>query len=136
MSGIMAICVFAVAGCKPDGPRVVPVSGVVMRGNAPVAHLHLDFMPEAGRPSWGVSDDQGNFTLNYDRERDGAEVGVHRVFVRFRPKSPQDELDFQSGRKKLHPDQKQIVAKYGSMENSPLRVEVKPGGGPVRIDLD
>src|SRR5206468_12563971 len=47
---------------------------ILMRKGAPVPHVHLDFMPAAGRPSWGVSDEEGKFKLNYDRERDGAEV--------------------------------------------------------------
>ena len=106
------------------------------RDGKPVAHLFINFMPEGGRPSWGQSNENGEFTLNYDPQRQGAEVGTHKVFVRFRPSSPQEELDVLSGKKKFHGDQKAIEAKYGKLETTPLTVEVKSGGGPIAIVVD
>ena len=61
--------VATISGCGDGGPRVVPVTGTVTRNGKPVPNLFINFMPEAGRPSWGHSDEQGQFTLEYDRER-------------------------------------------------------------------
>ncbi len=124
------------SGCGRDGPTVVPVSGTVTRAGKPVASLHINFMPEAGRPSWGTSDEQGHFTLNYDPQRSGAEVGKHKVFVTFRHASPKDEMDFLAGKKKFHPDKKAIEDKYGKFDTTPLEFEIKSGGQPVILQLD
>lgn len=132
---ILLLAAAGLAGCAVEGRPIVPVKGVVTRDGKPVASLFLNFMPEAGRPSWGQTDENGAFTLHYDH-RDGAEVGAHKVFVRFRPASPKEEMDVIAGRKKYHPDQKAIEAKYGSAETTPLTVEVKSGGDPLTIALD
>src|SRR5262249_54770418 len=85
--------VATISGCGDGGPRVVPVTGTVTRNGKPVPNLFINFMPEAGRPSWGHSDEQGQFTLEYDRERKGAEVGKHKVFVKLRPAAnPKEEI--------------------------------------------
>lgn len=135
-----ATIVFAVVGCGSSGPTVVPVEGIAVRHGKPVANLFINFMPmsvgKTGRPSWGQSDANGRFTLHYEANRDGAEIGKHRVFVRFRASSPQEELDIQSGKKKWHPDQRAIEQKYGSMESSPLEIEVTSAANPIRLELD
>ena len=125
-----------VSGCGGSGPNVVPVSGTVTRGGKPVASLHINFMPEAGRPSWGTSDDQGKFTLNYDPQLNGAEVGKHKVFVTFRHASPKVEMDFLAGKKTFHPDKKAIEEKYGRFETTPLVIEIKSAGQPVLLELE
>jgi hypothetical protein len=123
-------------GCGSGGPTVVPVTGTVTRNGNPVAHVHLDFMPEAGgRPSWGVTNEQGQFTLEYDPQQKGAEVGKHKVAVKFRPSSPKAEFELRSGKIRFHPDQKAIEAKYGNLETTPLEVDVK-SGQPLMLQLD
>jgi len=126
----------AAQGCQRTGPDVVPVEGVVKRNGEPVPHLHINFMPVAGRPSWGVADELGRFQLKYDQQRDGAEVGVHKVFVSLRPANPKDEMDFISGKKKVPAELKAIEAKYGRIEITPLQIEVKRAGGPIVLELD
>jgi len=122
-----------IAGCGDGGPRVVPVTGTVTRNGKPLSNVHINFMPENGRPSWGRSDEQGQFTLEYDRERKGAEVGKHKVFVSFRAASPKEEI---TGKIKAPPDRAAIEAKYGKLETTPLEVEVKSSGVPVMLQLD
>lgn len=126
----------AVIGCGEGGRPVVPVRGTVTRNGQPVPNLFLNFMPEGGRPSWGQSNERGEFTLDYDPQRKGAEVGTHKVYVQFRASSPKEEMEFLSGKRKYHSDQKAIEAKYGKLETTPLTVEVKSGGGPIAIVVD
>lgn len=130
-----AVVSFGVFGCRPSGPEIVPVSGVVNYQGKPVAKLFLNFMPENGRPSWGVTDQDGRFTLHFDREHEGALVGEHKVFVQFRPSSPSEENEVVSGKRTIHPAQKTIEAKYGRMETTPIKVAVKRNE-PVVINLD
>ncbi len=123
-------------GCAESGRPVVPVEGIVTRQGKPVPSLFLNFMPASGRPSWGQTDENGAFRLQYEPGRDGAEVGTHKVFVRFRAANPQDEFDLLAGKKKFHPDQGAIEAKYGKVESTPLLIEVKRGVSPLNIVVD
>jgi len=125
----------AVAGCD-DGPKVVKVSGTVTHQGKPVPNLALTFTPAAGRPSWGVTDEEGKYNLQYTTTREGAEVGTHKVTVEFAPANPQEEADLASGKKRLSADRQVIMRKYGKGGQSALEVEVSRSGGPIDIKLD
>jgi hypothetical protein len=129
-------CLALIAGCGSGGPRVVKVSGTVTRGGKPVEKLFLNFEPAHGRPSWGVTDKDGHYTLNYERRREGAVTGTHKVWVQIRPASPKEEADLRNGTVKLHPEIKSILEKYGKFETTPLKVEVKDDGKPLDLKLD
>lgn len=123
-------------GCGGNGSRVVGVTGTVTRGGKPVEKLFLNFVPEKGRPSWGVTDAEGHYSLHYDRERAGATVGTHRVWVQVRPTSPADEMALARGTLKIHPEIQQILAKYGTQNTSPLVVEVTEANPVIDLHLD
>ncbi len=105
----------AMAGCGPGGPKIVKVTGRVTRGGQPIKDLTLNFEPASGRPSWGLTDADGRFTLHYSREQDGACVGEHKVWVVFDPKpaDPNAEMARLEGRVQLPQDVQAIVEKYG-----------------------
>ena len=123
-------------GCSPSGPRLVKVSGTVTRNGEPVPKLFLNFYPEHGRPSWGVTDDDGHYTLNYEGKGDGAITGTHRVWVQLRPSSPKEEADLHNGVLKLPPAIKHILQTYGNLETTPLRVEVTEQSPVIALKLD
>lgn len=83
---VWAVCpiFFAVAGCGGSA-RVVPVKGILTYKGSPVPKAHLDFVPESGRPSWGVTDSEGRFELEYDPQTKGAVMGKHKVFAKMGP---------------------------------------------------
>src|SRR5437870_5117851 len=83
-----ALLVVAITGCGDSGPTIVPVTGTLTYKGKPVTNAVVDFMPENGRPSWGATDADGRFKLNYDREHDGVLVGKHKVWVKMRPTTP------------------------------------------------
>src|SRR4051794_27503821 len=135
LGGLALVFLGLAVGCGDSGPRVVQVSGKVTRGGKPVSGLLVHFQPETGRASFGRTDDQGNYTLEYDKTRKGAVVGTHRVFVQFKGRGPLDEEKIARG--EFHPDQKAIMEKYGSLEVTKLRVEVGPDGNqdiPIKLD--
>ena len=123
------------AGCGQRGPRVVKVSGNVTRAGKPVSKLMVNFYPEKGRPSWGITDQDGNYKLNYDHTRDGAVTGNHKVWVKVQASSAKEEYELSKGLIKLHPEMSAIVQKYG--ENaSPLTAEVKEDNQVIDLKLD
>jgi hypothetical protein len=124
----------SLTGCG-GGPRVVNVTGTVKRHGKPVEKLFLNFVPEMGRPSWGVTDSEGRFALHYERGRDGALVGSHQVWVDFRPASPQEEQALARGTLKFHSEMPQILKKYGK-NNTLLAVEIKEENQVVDLVLD
>ena len=130
----MLLAVFA-SGCGQGGPGVVRVTGTVTRHGAPVNMIIVHFRPENGRPSWGLTDKDGHYVLNYERGRDGAITGSHKVWIEFRPTNPKQEVDYQRGELKLHPDMEAILEKY-SKQSSPLTEEVKENDQVIDLHLD
>src|SRR5436309_602832 len=81
----------ALAGCGTGAPKVVPVTGKLSYKGKPVASALLNFLPENGRQSWAVTDEQGRFKINYDEQQDGAVVGTHKVWIEYRPNSQSEQ---------------------------------------------
>lgn len=121
------------SGCS-DGPKIVRVAGTVTHNGKPVPSLTIHFIPETGRPSWGLTDENGRFTLEYDNKIQGALVGTHSVWVQWRPRSPQEELNPNLANRPA--ELPAIEAKYGSQEKSPLKVEIVKAVEDLEIKLD
>ena len=115
-------------GCNWRGPKIVPVSGKLTRNGKPVPHLEVNFLPAQGRPSVGVSDSTGQFKLGYTDKHEGATVGTHTVFVTYDP--PQETESA------LPSNLNDILAKYGSKEVSPLKVDIAKAVSDLEIKLD
>lgn len=129
VSLLMAVC-----GCGRGGPTVVPISGTATRGGKPVANVELTFHPDSGRPSWANTDAAGKFRLSYSRDRDGAVQGRHRVTVRGRqPASPEEEF---SGTIKHPLEVREIVARYGKLDETPLVIEITGSDNDLQVPLD
>lgn len=70
-------------GCgRGDQPDLGTVTGVVTLNGAPLSHVEVTFVPEAGRPSYGETDNDGKYELTYIRDTKGAKVGKHTISVR------------------------------------------------------
>jgi hypothetical protein len=122
--------------CDLTGTKIMHVSGRVTRGGKPVPNLFLNFLPEAGRPSWGVSDDNGYFVLHYDKNRDGAVPGVHTVFVTWKSADPREERLQEGGKLRMPDNLIPIVAKYGNQDSSPIKIDVKNDNLFIKLELD
>lgn len=134
-SAAVLFLVFLGPGCGESGPSVVRVTGTVTRHGAPVNLVVVKFEPENGRPSWGLTDKDGHYALNYERGRDGAVTGKHKVWIEFRPVSPKQEADYHNGTLNLHPDMQAILEKYGK-QASPLTEEVKEDSQVIDLHMD
>lgn len=96
------------------------VSGKVLFGGKPFAGATLEFQPDDGSPSYGKTDDNGDYFLSYSGERTGAEVGQHTVRI--------TGYNERINRRMKEP----IPARFNS--ESELTREVKPG--VQRFDFD
>src|SRR5262245_55214317 len=69
-------------GCGDANMKVAPVSGMVTLDGAPLRSASVTFQPkDGGRPSFGVTNDQGRYTLEYSLETLGAQVGTCSVRI-------------------------------------------------------
>jgi hypothetical protein len=134
--GTVAVFLLAMlAGCS-SGPRVVKVSGTVTRAGRPVGMLVVNFTPEKGRPSSGLTDKEGHYTLKYDRGRLGAVTGRHKVWFKVQVSNPKEESDREEGVLKLRPEVSAILQKYGDEKMSPLTALVQEDDQVINLPLD
>lgn len=75
--------VAALSGCGggPRRPDVVAIHGVVTLDGNPVPDAIVEFVPEKGRPSEGVTDASGRYDLDYTQSQKGAITGKHTVKI-------------------------------------------------------
>src|SRR5262249_22797739 len=119
------------------------VSGLVTYKGKPVPNVTVNFFPTNGRPSNGQTDTQGNYSLRWDAEHDGAEVGSHKVTIAYIPGSQAPAAKAEPGKPALGPeamatpdDVKEILEKYGNPDKSPLTYEVKSGSQKIDLKLE
>jgi len=149
-------CLNISSGCRPAGPAVHYVEGVVLLEGEPIGGATVGFSPsESGMPAFGKTDDNGVFRLTTVRgggQGKGAMTGSYTVTVtKWRDRSielgPEPDradtaahgvwLKKSEELSKLPPDY--IVPKaYGDKATSGLNATVKPGrnvGPEFRYEL-
>jgi hypothetical protein len=146
---LLALCLLAGLGCGGGSEKVVSVRGKVTHNNQPVAGLVVSFVPQATTEtgvSTGKTDNNGEYELTVAKSnKRGAVVGTHKVWVSV-PREPPKLVDKEE-RLKLRrqgkrasagtslTDLKEILKKYGKLDNTPLTVEVT-GDQPIDLNLE
>lgn len=130
--GVVALglpMVLVTSGCGGGGnlPELGRVSGVVTLDGAPLAGAAVTFSPAAGRPSQGITGDDGRYVLEYTPGNLGAMVGEHVVRIsteRYveRPDGSVEEM------------KERVPAKYHA--SSTLTASVKPGVNDLPFALE
>jgi hypothetical protein len=102
-----------VSGCAPSAPveELVPVSGTVRFGGQPTAGIRVLLVPDGatgGTGGFGVTDDEGKYTLLHRTQKEGVPPGKYSVhFSRFLMPDgkpiPSDVSPFTSGGKESIP---------------------------------
>jgi hypothetical protein len=119
--GLVALLLTGCGGRRLD---VAPVSGTVTLDGAPLKSASVTFQPkEGGRPSFGVTNEQGHYVLEYSLNELGAKVGA--CTVRITTENRSDD----SGAKPT----KELVPKRYFRE--PVEVQVEPKGNTIDIAL-
>ncbi len=110
--------ILAMYGCGGDAtrPAIATVTGVVTLDGTPLENATVLFQPENGRPSSGITDKDGRYTLSYAAGVPGAAEGAHTVYIR-------TLIPGEDGEPPVSPEK--LPAKYH--DESGLRVEVKSG---------
>jgi hypothetical protein len=71
-------------GCSDDGPRLVPVAGVVTFDKVPLPGATVTFVPDGGNPAptsaTVITETDGKFRATV-RDRDGLAPGKYKVLV-------------------------------------------------------
>lgn len=136
----------ASSGCQKQPPEITPVSGVVTLGGYPVPHAFVQFVPQldefgAEFNSSATTDEMGKFTLICDMgAQPGAAVCEHRVLVMEAPASEEFRgMDGESQAKYAaylgSLRNRPIPLQYGSVLNTPLRVQVSKDKQEYELQL-
>ncbi len=122
-----AVLVGFFAGCGGgDRPPLAPVTGKVTFDGQPLSGARVIFEPEEGRPSYGMTNDSGEFTLEYSTDVPGAKIGPHTVRIRT---GVADANDPEAPR-----PQETIPARYN--QKSTLKEEVKDEENTFEFSLE
>lgn len=83
---LLGIVLEGCGGAPADAPTVAPVRGKVTRKGQPLKGALVVYSPLAAgekgsSPSTGVTNDQGEYTLVYNRNLDGATIGKNQVRI-------------------------------------------------------
>jgi hypothetical protein len=126
------------SGCSGAKPAIKlhQVSGTLKREGNPVPNLLVHFVPDKGNPSLGIAGPDGRFILNYQKDRPGALPGVHKVWVEYRPRTPQEDIEMREGKLQLEDDQKDVLEKYGSAETTTLKITIDGDTKDLVVPLD
>jgi hypothetical protein len=111
-------------GCNRANMKVAPVSGTVTLDGTPLPRASVTFEPkDGGRPSFGVTNEQGRYVLEYSLNEAGAQVGT--CLVRISTANAGDD----TGAK---PTKEMVPKRY---RTTPLEVQVEPKANTIDIAL-
>ena len=80
----LALCATLLVGCSGDGPKTVPVSGVVKYNGKPLTNGDVKFIPferENGHGAQGKINEAGEYKLTTFRDGDGCVQGEYHIAV-------------------------------------------------------
>jgi hypothetical protein len=117
------------AGCG-NGMGVVPVEGTIMLDGQPLVGAEVIFRPADGRPSLGVTDANGKYTLRDDTDMMGALSGKYKVSISTSGEAAQSGSEVGPSGAKVE----RVTAQYN--KQTTLEVDVTSGGGPLDFKLE
>jgi hypothetical protein len=143
---LLASLAIASAGC---GPKPAPVEGTVTKDGKPLAgvivefHADPDFGIRGPRSTSEPTNEAGHFRMRTDAGHDGVAVGHWRVclldtkaigaaFGGFQIRKG-DENPLPKGLKAAAPSR--LPPKYGSLKDTPLRIEVQSGSQVIDLEV-
>lgn len=81
-AGLAMLATLHLTGCGgSDLPELGTVSGLVTLDGAPLTGATVTFAPAVGRPSQGITGDDGRYALEYTAGHPGALLGKHVVRI-------------------------------------------------------
>jgi hypothetical protein len=147
--GVLAV---ALTGCQ-RGPEFAPVEGTVTKEGKPLADVIVEFHPDVGtlgpRSRSAPTDQSGHYRLlSYRGSDDGAVVGAHRACIfdsrlihgdiKLPPGVPIPEdiqKEMRERNKEARSSSRRVPPSYGHPNETPLRVEVRPGSQVIDLEI-
>lgn len=135
--GLSLVLFLGGCGGVDDLPELGEVTGKVTIDGNPAKNVVVTFTPEGaneGRPSRGVTNEEGIYTLEYSKQETGAKIGPH--IVRISSTAPAEEEDCSKV-----PEESQFVdpipPKYNvdAVDNPEMKKEVVAGPNEFNFDI-
>ena len=126
----LVVCMLAVVGCGPSGPKLYQIKGTVTREGRPVKYLYITFSPDddgTKAVSVGASDKDGRFEMMI-ASTPGVYPGPHKIFCH-------DPLIDLGSKTSTEPDYLACIKEY-SPANSPLTINVEKNISNYELKLD
>jgi hypothetical protein len=129
---VLAGLLVTVSGCS--GSRLVNATGRLTYKGRPVPSTLVTFRPaDGGRPSHGLTDDDGNFVVTYSRTEKGITRGQHAIYLKY-DVSADEELH------KIPPkaskELREVISRYGDPEKCKLGCEITKDGQFIDLTLE
>lgn len=125
-------CVGLLAGCG-GGPKVVPVSGVVLIDGQPLTKGSVQVMPAGHRAAAGTLGPDGRFTLTTHAEGDGCVTGMHPVRVVGHENVGATDLRWLAPKKYATPEESNLTVRIDGPTKD-LKIELTWAGGKPFIE--
>ncbi|MCP4785285.1 MAG: carboxypeptidase regulatory-like domain-containing protein [Fuerstiella sp.] len=122
--------VLSISGCGggSDLPELGTVQGKVTVGGQPLATATVSFSPVTeGRPSSGVTDKNGEYSLLYTVDIQGALIGQHRVTIQ---ENATEEESYEEGA-----SESETGKSPASSSDESLMFEVQAGSNVANFEL-
>ncbi|QDT47409.1 carboxypeptidase regulatory-like domain-containing protein [Symmachiella dynata] len=118
----LVVAIWATSGCGGNGdrPEIGTVEGTITLDGKPFQEVVVVFIPDKGRPSTGVTDEEGRYELKYLEDAEGAKIGHHKVGL-----AAQEDVQPSAP----------IPRKYGYGPNTELEAEVLAGDNVLDFKL-
>lgn len=141
----LMISLSAIVGCGPSIPELVPASGRLTINGDPVPHAKVSFIPMAdgldgNHTSSGLTDEDGNFSLEIPTGESGAYACLNKITVRDGP-APAAARSQDPGSAQIWDDFKKslknrpIPDDYRSLSGTPLEFTVSGDQAEYNIEI-
>lgn len=119
------------SGCGDSGPELGDVHGTVNMDGKPLKLADVTFRRKdfTGRPSVGMTDENGAYTLGYSMDKSGALLGDFVVEISTFRDMPGKDADG----KEIPPSPETVPMQYNA--KSELTAKVESGGQEINFDL-
>lgn len=130
---------FSSAGCGPDGPPLVPVSGQVTLDGDPLDGAAVTFLPEDPEPGqlggFGKTGTDGKYTIVNSNGGDGLAVGKYKVAVSKSNFQPTTSSEEGLGAVTAADLKDELSPAYSDLSRTTLSYSVDQSGGSIDIEL-
>lgn len=128
--GMICLTLVGCGGAPGDQPDLGTVTGTVTMNGKPLPGVMVVFSPESGRSSMGLTNDAGEYELEYVGDTKGAKVGQHKISIT----TAQTDSSEESGEEESGaPTKETIPPTYNT--RTTLSEEVKPGENIINFTL-